>query len=103
MCIDIDECELYNPCDGKSTCVNQNPGFRCEPCPMGYDGMHAYGKRYLQIFRFYILKNFFLGYYAEYWTHNYQKQTCFDIDECQNGMARCGPNSVCVNTMVGFI
>ncbi|XP_037824984.1 cartilage oligomeric matrix protein isoform X1 [Lucilia sericata] len=84
LCVDIDECELYQPCDPKTTCVNQNPGFRCEPCPLGYSGMHMH------------------GYYAEYWTLNYQKQTCYDVDECTNGMARCGPNAVCVNTMGSY-
>lgn len=43
MCVDVDECEMYRPCDILSTCVNQSPGFRCEPCPLGYEGMHAYG------------------------------------------------------------
>lgn len=37
------QCALYNPCDGMVKCINLAPGFRCEPCPNGYDGMHATG------------------------------------------------------------
>ncbi|XP_005177429.1 cartilage oligomeric matrix protein isoform X1 [Musca domestica] len=83
-CVDVNECEQYRPCDILSTCVNQSPGFRCEPCPLGYEGMHSY------------------GYYAEYWTNSYQRQTCVDINECQTGMARCEENSVCVNTIGSY-
>ena len=30
--------------------------------------------------------------------HTFQRQRCDDIDECREGIARCGPNSHCVNT-----
>lgn len=30
--------------------------------------------------------------------HTFQRQRCDDIDECREGIARCGSNSNCVNT-----
>lgn len=81
-CIDINECELYEPCDSLSTCINQEPGFSCEACPMGYDGIHA------------------RGYYASHWNATNRKQKCEDIDKCKNTSIVCGPNSICLNTIV---
>ncbi|XP_073822844.1 cartilage oligomeric matrix protein-like [Musca autumnalis] len=83
-CVDINECEVYRPCDMLSTCVNLSPGFRCEPCPLGYEGMHSD------------------GYNAKYWTNTSQRQNCVDINECQSDVARCGENSVCVNTIGSY-
>lgn len=30
--------------------------------------------------------------------HTFRQQQCDDIDECREGIARCGSNSHCVNT-----
>lgn len=35
---------MYNPCDGLVKCINLAPGFRCEPCPNGYDGNGYYAQ-----------------------------------------------------------
>lgn len=60
--------------------MNLSPGFRCEPCPQGFDGVHAE------------------GYYADHITPEYRNQVCNDVDECSNGQAQCGLNAHCVNT-----
>lgn len=61
------------------------PGFRCEPCPSGFDGNHAN------------------GYYAQSVTNEYQNQLCEDIDECTLGIADCGINSDCLNTVGSYV
>lgn len=63
------QCELHEPCDALAQCVNMAPGFRCEPCPNGFDGNHAN------------------GYYAQSVTNEYQNQLCEDIDECAMDIA----------------
>lgn len=69
------------PCDRLTKCINLSPGFRCEPCPNGYDGNHAN------------------GVYASSATHEFRRQVCRDIDECANGAAAmCGPNAQCTNS-----
>lgn len=78
------QCELHHPCDAIADCVNMAPGFRCEPCPNGYDGNHAN------------------GYYAQSVTNEYRNQVCEDIDECVLGIADCGPNAECVNTVGSY-
>lgn len=55
------------------------PGFRCDPCPSGYEGHHSN------------------GYQATSLTHDFRQQLCRDIDECAKGTAQCGPNSHCTN------
>lgn len=82
LCIDVNECELYDPCDPRSMCVNQVPGFSCEACPTGYDGIHA------------------RGYYASHWNKTHRKQKCEDIDECKDDSSKCWLNSHCANTIV---
>jgi thrombospondin 2/3/4/5 len=62
-------------------CINLQPGFRCDPCPSGYHGHHGHGIH--------------LNHAVE---GNFQRQRCDDIDECREGIARCGANSQCVNT-----
>lgn len=65
-------------------CINLAPGFRCEPCPSGFDGIHVN------------------GYYAESITQDYNKQVCNDVDECALGMSNCGYNSICINSIGSF-
>lgn len=52
------KCALYNPCDGMVKCINLAPGFRCEPCPNGFDGVHV------------------TGYYAQSMSEDYTNQLC---------------------------
>ncbi|KAL7032234.1 hypothetical protein ACKWTF_007258 [Chironomus riparius] len=80
-CQDIDECDLIEPCDPRVRCQNLSPGFRCDPCPSGYHGYHSQGL---------IMQTGI--------DHTFQRQRCDDIDECREGVARCGTNSQCVNT-----
>ncbi|KAG4072453.1 hypothetical protein HA402_004385 [Bradysia odoriphaga] len=79
-CHDLDECDLIDPCDMRVRCHNLSPGFRCDPCPAGFEGHHAN------------------GYFATSLPHDYRNQVCHDINECENGHAQCGHNSICVNT-----
>lgn len=72
------------PCDPIAKCVNLAPGFRCEPCPDGYDGVHVN------------------GYYSQSITQEYTTQMCNDIDECTLGLANCGSNAQCINTIGSF-
>ncbi|XP_058454904.1 cartilage oligomeric matrix protein isoform X2 [Malaya genurostris] len=80
ICHDIDECDLIEPCDVRVRCTNLAPGFKCEPCPTGYTGLHSG------------------GLYAATFEYALQRQKCIDIDECVEGFGRCGLNSVCTNT-----
>ncbi|XP_038110404.1 cartilage oligomeric matrix protein [Culex quinquefasciatus] len=79
VCHDIDECDLIEPCDVRVRCTNLSPGFRCEPCPPGFTGLHSG------------------GLYAATFDYALQRQRCNDVDECADGSARCGPNSICIN------
>lgn len=81
----ICQCYLHHPCDSLAGCVNLAPGFRCSPCPDGYDGVHAN------------------GYYSQSMTNEYRNQRCEDVDECMLGIANCGFNSECLNTIGSFI
>jgi thrombospondin 2/3/4/5 len=75
------QCDLFEPCDQRVRCTNLSPGFRCEACPSGYHGIHSQGI-----------------YMTQGIDHTFQHQRCDDIDECREGIARCGSNSACVNT-----
>ena len=33
----IDECELYKPCDGGATCIDTPGSYKCQ-CPYGFGG-----------------------------------------------------------------
>ncbi|KAL7740676.1 hypothetical protein ACLKA6_000045 [Drosophila palustris] len=83
-CRDVDECALYQPCDELAFCNNLNPGFRCGPCPPGFDGIHAH------------------GYSADYLAVGFQKQTCLDIDECKMGFFRCPEHASCHNSIGSY-
>lgn len=76
---------MHQPCDELAQCINMAPGFRCEPCPNGFDGNHAN------------------GYYSQSFTSEYQNQLCEDIDECTLGIADCGLNSDCLNTVGSYV
>lgn len=75
------QCDLIEPCDPRVRCTNLAPGFRCEPCPSGYHGHHSQGL-----------------HMSTAVDHTFQRQRCDDVDECREGIARCGTNSNCVNT-----
>uniref|UniRef100_A0A670JLP4 Thrombospondin 3 n=1 Tax=Podarcis muralis TaxID=64176 RepID=A0A670JLP4_PODMU len=82
-CADINECAHANPCFPGSKCLNTAPGFRCEPCPPGYKG------------------NLISGVGADY--AKASKQTCTDIDECNDGNnGGCDPNAICTNTVGSY-
>lgn len=75
------QCDIAEPCDPLARCQNLSPGFRCDPCPHGYDGHHAN------------------GCHASSITHDFRNQICRDIDECAaGGIAQCGANKQCINT-----
>ncbi|GAB6022213.1 hypothetical protein CHUAL_006349 [Chamberlinius hualienensis] len=82
-CIDLDECDLARPCDPRVRCVNMVPGFRCDGCPSGFRGSQG-----------------FEGIGLEY--ANLNRQTCDDIDECQENNGGCIRNSRCFNTEGSF-
>lgn len=100
-CYDVDECELYQPCDDMVICHNLNPGFRCGPCPPGFDGIHAHGKdgkvTFINRLQFPIAV---LGFSADFLSVGFQKQTCLDIDECKMGFFRCPEHATCHNSIV---
>ncbi|XP_027462920.1 thrombospondin-4 isoform X2 [Zalophus californianus] len=70
----------YHPCYPGVRCVNLAPGFRCEPCPVGFTGPVVQG----------------VG--ISFAKSN--KQVCTDIDECRNGA--CVLNSICINTLGSY-
>ena len=41
FCVDVDECDVANPCFDEQSCQNTVPGFRCGACPSGYTGSHG--------------------------------------------------------------
>jgi hypothetical protein len=72
-CVDIDECALgTDDCDPVVTCVNDDPGFHCEPCPSGTNDVNGDGTE------------------------------CEDIDECAEQADNCDPLVECVNDVPGF-
>lgn len=83
-CDDINECQ-FNPCFPDVRCVNMAPGFRCEKCPLGYNGPELTG----------------VG--VAYAKSN--KQMCEDIDEClqRPEIGGCTANSDCFNTIVRLL
>jgi thrombospondin 2/3/4/5 len=84
QCVDIDECNIYRPCDDRVRCTNLSPGYSCESCPSGFtslrSGRHVNGVR--------------MEYFDD---RANQRQICADVDECLEGIARCGRNMNCVN------
>jgi syndecan 4 len=84
-CHDIDECDLIEPCSDLVRCTNLSPGFRCEACPSGYQGYHQNGL-----------------YYTSGVDSSFVRQQCLDIDECHEGIARCGSNTACINTQGSY-
>ncbi|XP_026843158.1 cartilage oligomeric matrix protein-like, partial [Drosophila persimilis] len=83
-CRDVDECAIYQPCDELTVCTNLNPGFKCAPCPSGFDGIHAH------------------GYFADHLSVDYRKQTCLDTDECQSGYFSCPLHATCINEIGSY-
>lgn len=88
-CDDVDECQYANPCDPRAGCINRSPttdriGFQCGQCPSGYSSdTSVYGTGIDDARRL--------------------RQTCLDVDECQDGRnGGCVANSVCINTVGSF-
>lgn len=72
-CVDIDECaEGTDDCDPLVDCVNEEPGYSCDPCPSGYADVNADGTQ------------------------------CDDIDECAEMTDNCDPLAGCINDTPGF-
>lgn len=72
--IDINECELRNPCARNQKCSNTNGGYRCITslnCQVGFE-LNADGNQ------------------------------CVDIDECEKSEAVCGPQQTCKNKPGGY-
>ena len=78
-CLDIDECELANPCYPGVQCYNICPGYTCEACPPGYIGSSIEG----------------IGVEDA----RIRKQICKDINECENNNGGCKPHVECINTL----
>ncbi|XP_025423657.1 cartilage oligomeric matrix protein [Sipha flava] len=82
-CVDLDECDLDEPCDPRVQCTNLRPGYKCGQCPPGYtnvgpsQGIGADGTR----------------------RTDEGRHRCVDIDECADDRNHgCAPNSQCINT-----
>jgi len=72
-CVDIDECsDMTDDCDPLVTCTNDDPGFTCGLCPMGYNDVNGDGTQ------------------------------CDDIDECSDQTDDCDPLVTCSNQAPGF-
>lgn len=81
-CVDINECELAQPCHPGVRCINLHPGFKCESCPPGFAGpiVEGVGLEIAMV----------------------RKQICQDINECENNNGGCDPYMTCINTEVVF-
>lgn len=78
-CEDVDECDAAQPCHRDAACINEYPGFRCGPCPRGYEGSE--------------LRGVGLDFARS------ARQHCRDVDECADGQnGGCVPHSRCINT-----
>uniref|UniRef100_UPI00358E0FFF thrombospondin-1 n=1 Tax=Myxine glutinosa TaxID=7769 RepID=UPI00358E0FFF len=76
-CFDINECaEVPNICFGLNRCLNEEPGFRCLPCPKLYNGNQPFG----------------IGIED---AHK-NKQVCEPINPCKDGSHGCNKNALCV-------
>ncbi|XP_059059045.1 cartilage oligomeric matrix protein [Achroia grisella] len=74
-CVDVDECDLYSPCDELVSCRNEEGGFSCGPCPAGYRGAGWRGAGSDRL-----------------------RERCRDVDECASSRDLCDPHRLCVNT-----
>ncbi|XP_058457725.1 fibulin-1 isoform X3 [Malaya genurostris] len=74
-CVDIDECSRPNACKPNQRCVNGNGSYRC------YDLL--------------VCPNGFMA--------SNEGTECVDIDECNTGEAKCGPDQVCKNKRGGYV
>lgn len=79
-CVDIDECDLIRPCDEVVSCHNEEGGFTCGPCPVGFEGSSGWRGS----------------------GDERRRERCIDIDECSEGKANCPRGRLCVNTPGSF-
>lgn len=84
-CIDIDECLTIRPCDVNVHCENLSPGFKCDACPLGFKG--------------HLDRGFFMEAIVD---DTFERQKCDDIDECFEGIARCGNLAICRNSIGSY-
>ncbi|XP_049876570.1 cartilage oligomeric matrix protein [Pectinophora gossypiella] len=75
-CVDMDECDLIRPCDDLVSCRNEDGGFTCGPCPIGYEGSSGWRGS----------------------GNERRREQCVDVDECADGRATCPRGRLCVNT-----
>jgi len=71
-CVDINECVTSNPCSTGERCLNTPGSFEC------------------------------VSICGEGMSHNPRTQQCIDIDECQEGTARCYGGKICKNTVGSY-
>uniref|UniRef100_A0A8C4PWQ4 Thrombospondin 1 n=1 Tax=Eptatretus burgeri TaxID=7764 RepID=A0A8C4PWQ4_EPTBU len=70
-CFDINECaEVPNICFGMNRCLNEEPGFRCLPCPKLYNGNQPFG----------------IGL----------EDVCEPMNPCKDGSHGCNKNALCI-------
>lgn len=75
--MNVDQCDLYNPCDELVSCRNVDGGFVCGPCPAGYEGSSGWSGS----------------------GNTGRREQCHDVDECARGV-HCPRGRNCVNTPV---
>ncbi|XP_062564121.1 fibulin-2 isoform X2 [Armigeres subalbatus] len=74
-CVDIDECTRDNACRSNQRCVNGNGSYRCYEVLVCPTGFVA----------------------------NHDATECLDVDECNTGEAKCGPDQICKNKRGGYV
>ena len=112
FCVDVDECDVANPCFDEQSCQNTVPGFRCGACPSGYTGSHGIQGLSVKYVNTFIIPTFeailidtSLSKIFSVFVQNcfrQPKQECVDIDECAVNNGDCARHSGCFNTIGSF-
>eukprot|EP00092_Neocalanus_flemingeri_P033454 GFUD01036371.1.p1 GENE.GFUD01036371.1~~GFUD01036371.1.p1 ORF type:complete len:302 (-),score=38.58 GFUD01036371.1:235-1020(-) len=107
-CEDIDECQR-NLCGPNSICMNVAPGFFCM-CPdgfegNGYDGCFIGVKQTTCVSSGECVQHSLCSSGSCVCKNGFQEEgpICVDIDECLHQALHCGTNSICTNTLGGFM